>query len=150
MNERAVSPLIATIFLIAVSVALGSIVMSLGQDYVSQADTVSASCGEISYDLKRVNYDLNNNELKIIIDNGEFEIDGFLIKLFDESYTQGYSERVSQVILPYEVGVLSLVVDTQKISSVYEVKVIPQVDSNICDSSFRQVDQKSPLFNVIQ
>ncbi|MBT3304250.1 hypothetical protein HN592_04195 [Candidatus Woesearchaeota archaeon] len=146
MNERAVSPLIATIFLIAVSVALGSIVMSLGQDYVSQADPLSASCSEVSYDLKRVNYNQNTNELKIIVDNGDFQIDGFLIKLFDESYTEGYSERISQTILPYEVGVMNLLIDTQKISSVYEVKVIPQIGSSICDSTFRQVDQSSPLF----
>jgi len=148
MNEKAVSPLIATIFLIAVSVALGSIVMSLGQDYVSQAGPSPLSCNSLNYDLKKVTYSPSISELKVVIDNGNAQIDGFLVKMFDSSYS-GYTETVPMQVPAYEVGVISIKVDKTKVSEVYEVKVIPKTADEICDNSFRQVDQDSPLFTLI-
>jgi len=47
MNKRAVSPLIATVLLIAFAVALGAIVMSWGKDYVEETqDTVTTKSSQ--------------------------------------------------------------------------------------------------------
>lgn len=47
MNKRAVSPLIATVLLIAFAVALGAIVMSWGKDYVEETqDTVQTKSSQ--------------------------------------------------------------------------------------------------------
>lgn len=39
MNKRALSPLIATVLLIAFAIALGAIVMSLGKNYIQSIST---------------------------------------------------------------------------------------------------------------
>jgi flagellin-like protein len=42
MNRRAISPLIATVFLIAFAVALGAVIMSLGKTYVESIPASAA------------------------------------------------------------------------------------------------------------
>jgi len=145
MNEKAVSPLIATIFLIAVSVALGSIVMSLGQDYVNQAASKPLSgCTGVSYDIKNVNYVGNN--LDIAIDNTGSQIDGLIIKLFNKDYTQGYTETVNQVISSLDVKVIRMIIDPVKISNIYEIKIVPKAKDEICNSAFKQIKQGTAVY----
>tara|TARA_Y100000310_G_C20630254_1_gene788251 strand:- start:952 stop:1416 length:465 start_codon:yes stop_codon:yes gene_type:complete len=149
MNSKGISPLIATIFLIAVAVALGSIVMSLGQDYVSQASSgvATASCTGIAYEVKNVR--LEGNEVFVTIDNQAGKIDGFLVKLFSEGYTQGYSESVSTSVEAYDVGVVSLVV-RQEVQPLYELKIVPLERSSNelipCNSEARSIARTSHLF----
>jgi len=126
MNNRGISPLIATIFLIAVAVALGSIVMSLGQDYVTQAGGLpDSSCSALSYGIKVLKYDTTENSVSVTIDNQGTAIDGFLLKFFNKDYSQGYTQRLSQQLAPFDIGIIKTVVDANQIDSVYEVTLIP-------------------------
>jgi len=126
MNNRGISPLIATIFLIAVAVALGSIVMSLGQDYVTQAGGLpDSTCSSLSYSVKTVKYDTGENSIAVTVDNQGTAIDGFLLKFFNRDYTQGYTQRVSQQLAPFDIAIVKTVVDQAQIDSVYEVTLIP-------------------------
>lgn len=150
MNERAVSPLIATIFLIAVSVALGSIVMTLGQDYVNQAEPHSGSCGIVDYEIKKVSYNQADSTLEIAFDNGETFIDSLIIKIFDKTYSNGYSAQVNGPISPFEVKIIKITVDSQKVPVVHEIKIIPQLSSGACTDSAKEITSSSPLFSTKQ
>ncbi len=145
MNKKGVSPLIATIFLIAVSVALGSIVMSLGQDYVSQASPDSPSCDVVTFNVKNINYFSSTNSISIAIDNGDQNIDGFLIKLFNQDYSQGSVVTLAEKIDAHGVKILSFNSET---SDVYEIKIIPISSDNVCNTASKEVTRNSPLFKV--
>lgn len=61
MNKKAISPLIATILLIAISVALGGVVMSWGEAYIEEkaefvqgVQEISSPCSAVSFKLIRV------------------------------------------------------------------------------------------------
>ena len=147
MNKRGISPLIATVFLIAVAVSLGSIVMSLGQEYVSQAPASPASCSSLRYDVKSIN---SGVDLEIAIDNQNGAIDGFLIKMFNRDFTKGYTERVSQRVEEFDVAIVRLTVDTSRIDKVYEVQIIPQILSSgefvPCTQKLKTITADSSLF----
>ncbi len=153
MNNRGISPLIATIFLIAVAVALGSIVMSLGQDYVTQAGGLpESSCSALSYSVKTVKYTTADNSVLVTIDNQGVAIDGFLLKFFNNDYTQGYTQQVSQQLAPFDVGIVKTIVNSDEVERVYEVTLIPlELSGNellTCSDSSVTITQTNPRFVV--
>ncbi len=84
LGRQAVSPLIATVLLVAFSVALGAVVMSWGEEYVSEkAEFVQgvrealSSCDAVSFDVIKINnvpqVCVRNDVLELTIDNGADE-----------------------------------------------------------------------------
>lgn len=95
MNKRAVSPLIATVLLIAFSVALGAVVMNWGTQYVKDTSEDSASNSDVKLacstgvslefikidGVTQVYYTNSSNELNIsaLITNGPTPIEGIKV-----------------------------------------------------------------------
>jgi flagellin-like protein len=140
LNKKAVSPLIATVLLIAFAVALGAVVMNWGKAYVNDmikvADEKSSTvvdCG-ISASLE-FNKDINNyicanstagNLSFIIVNKGSKPISGLLVKIYsdaginntDVSVTlqTGHTQKFA-VLYPTSFGNLTLVEIVPKINN---------------------------------
>jgi flagellin-like protein len=80
-NKKGVSPLVATILLVAFSVGLGALVMSWGEDYIEQkagfvqgGDEVKTGCDSVDMDLIRIGgvpqVCRTQNSIEIWLDNG--------------------------------------------------------------------------------
>jgi hypothetical protein len=147
MNSKAVSPLLATVFLIAVSVSLGTVVMSLGEDYVEQA--TPKSCSFASYEIKKVSYYPEKDYIDIAVDNGEAQIDSFAIKVFDRSYSQAFSVVINAPLGPHEAKVLRVSLG-RRITDVYEVKIVPQTSDDSCSANPKQITADSAIFSKMQ
>jgi len=81
LGKQAISPLIATVLLVAFSIAIGAVVMSWGEEYVAQkAEFVSgvreaiSSCDAVSLTAVRINNVLQacvrGNSVELTLDNG--------------------------------------------------------------------------------
>lgn len=154
MNKKGISPLIATIFLIAVAVALGSIVMSLGQEYVTRASSGVAApiCTELNFEVKAIRYAPSTNSLRISFDNKGSQIDGFLLKVFNQDFSELTTERIETPLEAYNVGVVEVVLDRSEISRVYEIVIVPLENSGndaiACDELSKTFTYNSPIFRV--
>jgi len=99
-NKRGVSPLIATVLLIAFAVALGAIVMNWGRNYIESqqtsaevTSTLEIECStNVEFDITNVDYNANttldasDGGLEITLENKRSKIlRGFAFKLFDQN-----------------------------------------------------------------
>ena len=94
MNARGLSPLVATVLLIAFSVALGAVVMSYGETYVEQqADFVShgtevsaTACDGVSLSVIKVKNIAQlcsrDSVIDVALDNGGVTIDSMQARIF--------------------------------------------------------------------
>lgn len=155
MNTKGISPLIATIFLIAVAVALGSIVMSLGQEYVGQADIIGGVgfeiCDGVSFQVKAIRYAQDQGRVEIVVDNSAVKLDGFLFKFFSSDYSQAYTDQITQEVDPYDVGILKVILDDSQLSNLGSITAVPlrRVGSNYehCDENAKEYN--SDFFSSI-
>ena len=80
-NRRGITPLVATVLLVAFSVGLGALVMSWGEDYIEQkaefvqgTGEVKSACDSVSLDLIKVGGRaqacMNSKGIELWIDNG--------------------------------------------------------------------------------
>ena len=107
-NKKAVSPLIATVLLIAFAVALGAIVMNWGRAYVEDTQSYARESSEsmvkcssnvnLKLDMQKAIVDLdtstptNLNNLSLSLDNqGGLDIPQFMVKLYDDKTGDGVS-----------------------------------------------------------
>ncbi len=93
MNNRGISPLIATVLLIAFSVALGAVVMSYGESYVEQQATFVNRGTEVSgnacdgVDLQLISIKnvpqlcVKTNTVELSLDNGQSKIDSIQARI---------------------------------------------------------------------
>ena len=146
MNTKGISPLIATVFLIAVAVALGSIVMSLGQKYVSGATTQAPGCGYFTYEIKLVKYTSATNELQATIKNGNTPVDGFKFSVLNSESTQFQTVDVQQPMGAFEIALYKVILDPSKITDVYEVELLPLRNGEICEESRVKVTSDTGIF----
>lgn len=129
MNKKAVSPLVATILLIAFAVSVGAIVMNWASG-VSAAGNIGV-CERLSLTITDQGNDICldrvENKIRIVVENGPEDIDGFRI-----SYLGGTSNVVDHVFaigagaierieLPYNVAANG---------NPEKIKVIPFVKNN--------------------
>lgn len=154
MNKKGISPLIATIFLIAVAVALGSIVMSIGQEYVTTTGSgvPPPLCTEYSYEVKAIRYDEDQNSIRISMDNKATRIEGFIIKVFSQDYSQLTTTQILSPLPSYSVDVIEASFDKSTIQTIYEVTIVPLElvgrEYVACERSSKTFTQNSAVFRV--
>ncbi|MBW2988488.1 hypothetical protein DRJ48_01140 [Candidatus Woesearchaeota archaeon] len=90
MNKRGISPLIATVVLIAFAVALGAVIMNWGSHLVESSSNQSLKCSDLSFSIHPFpngGYDIcyDNNTLKLTLESYKGRIDN--VKLI--AYTKG-------------------------------------------------------------
>lgn len=90
-SKRGLSPLIATILLIAFAVSLGAVVMNWGRGYVEEQQTDSACLGDIKLAMHEISGENQvcykpgkDGAVKFFIDNiGKKDIDGLGVYIID-------------------------------------------------------------------
>ena len=93
-NKKGVSPLIATVLLIAFAVALGALVMNWGREYIEntqekvtqQSEQQTACTFDTSITLVNIGekpcLDPGDNTFYAIIENGNYELSGYKVTIF--------------------------------------------------------------------
>ncbi|MBI4144698.1 hypothetical protein HY493_00635 [Candidatus Woesearchaeota archaeon] len=93
LGNRGISPLIATVLLIAFSVALGAVVMSYGQAYVEEQaafvqgglEVASSACDAVDLQLITISGTpqlcVRDSIVELSLDNGPFAIDGLQARI---------------------------------------------------------------------
>jgi flagellin-like protein len=139
MDKRGVSPLVATILLIALSVALGAAVMSWGEDYIEEKaefvqgvqETIT-TCDVVAFSVIRVGgvqqFCQEDGLIKGLIDNGpDADIQDFHARVVaenglyvEESVLQQPLPRGSATPISFEAGEVGLV---------RQVKITPKIMS---------------------
>lgn len=130
-NKRGISPLIATVLLIAFAVALGAVVMSWGKAYVTMDDTERVACSKAELKIHEIekpelSFSRTGNYINFMVDNtGGIDIKGVriwvigekknLITNIEEEIRQGYPLRKK---LDYNFGIYG---------SIKEVNFIPKI-----------------------
>ncbi|MBW3017302.1 hypothetical protein KY316_02930, partial [Candidatus Woesearchaeota archaeon] len=101
MNKKAVSPLIATVLLIAFAVALGAIVMNWGESFVRETQETAEEASEgrldctlaVDFEIINARYqesDGDNANVTILVRNaGDQEIAEFVAQVFTNSVRGG-------------------------------------------------------------
>jgi len=151
MNKKAVSPLIATVLLIAFTVALGAIVMNWGESFVRKTQDTASSASEgkiectMEVDFEVVNAlyledDVTdeNATLSLLIRNaGDAKISEFVAQVFTNT-TKGARQiydlssldslDVKEIKFDFDLSNFTdgLVSNT---SEIVEIKVIPKIDT---------------------
>ncbi len=159
-SKKGVSPLVATVLLIAFAVALGSIVMSWGRNYVEDAQTFAGERSNIQYEcatvvdfsINRIIFDSDLNEVKITVENNaETEISGFVVKLLEPS-GEGVSLLINQSLGPF--AIKSMMMRVSEEMMVDRVKLVPEIireDLGIeqyCNDRLKEMGSEHKNFEV--
>jgi len=154
-NKKAVSPLIATVLLIAFAVALGAIVMNWGESFVRETQETASEASEgrlectmmVDFEVINAAYeeiDDTNATLKVLIRNaGDREIEEFVAQVFTNT-TKGsrgvYNESelesldVQEITFDltediYDIREYDEGLIEEDISNITEVRIIPRIDT---------------------
>ena len=102
-SKRGVSPLIATVLLIAFAVALGAVVMNWGRAQL-EPQNQEGICSEIEITMERIGERPNicfNNENEVIFllrNNGNVPVQKFRITLISNQPINPFNERVYEIV----------------------------------------------------
>lgn len=153
-SKRAVSPLIATVLLIAFAVALGAVVMNWGRSYVESGEeteaaeeAVAGACeGNIALGILKIGgkpdicFDSSKNTLKYTIENkGTVTIDSVKFQVIgsDDIFNTQISSLASA-----DVKKSSVNYDRDKYGSIQQARFTPVVSGTPCPSkalSFEEI-----------
>jgi len=145
MNKKGMSPLIATVVLIAFAVALGAVIMNISSSVVEQNTNMSYKCGDLSFSVHKFSdgsYDICYSETSIVFtaEMTRGSING--LKLV--AYTSGsslftepdaLSERLTvggpkKIVIPFNKAVYG---------GIAEIKMWPILgqgdDAHLCDNA---------------
>lgn len=156
MNKKAVSPLIATVLLIAFAVALGAIVMNWGESFVRKTQDTASTASEgrlectlaVDFEVINAQYEENTSDenatLSVLIRNGGDEpIAEFVAQVFTNTTKGGRgvynatplgSLDVKTLVIPinfswtlFDEGLVSNVTGDK--SHITEIRIVPRIDT---------------------
>ncbi len=157
-NKKGVSPLIATILLIAFAVALGAVVMSWGKSVdFSVEGQASEKCAGVGLSVEKIN-DIpqvfyggteNNGFIKFTIENnGNEDIEGIIVWVIGEKNTNTIELEQSSIKVGYPL-IKEIKHDFSKYGEIKKLKFIPKIkveDSVItCAKNSLEEEKISPV-----
>ncbi|MBW3012516.1 hypothetical protein KY311_04985 [Candidatus Woesearchaeota archaeon] len=153
MNKKAVSPLIATVLLIAFAVALGAIVMNWGESFVRETQETAEEASEgrldctlaVDFEVINARYTEDDTDetanVTILVRNaGDQEIAEFVAQVFTNS-VRGGRGNITQTLESLDVATLEIEIDVDwdKFDTglldplddinITEVRIIPKIDT---------------------
>ncbi len=153
-NTRGVSPLVATLLLIALSVGMGVAVMSWGEDYIEEkaefvqgVQEAPTNCDMVSFSiitLKGVQqFCQDGGVIKTLLDNGpDADITDLHARIVAE---QGISVQESVLAQPLPRGSATpITFSVGDVGAVQQVKLTPKLDSQLCSKQALVVENILP------
>jgi len=136
-NKKGVSPLIATILLIAFAVALGAVIMSWGRNISFPVkEQVNEKCAKVSISIEKIN-DVpqvfyggtgNNGFVKFTIENnGDKDIEGIIVWIVGEKDTITIDLKESSIKVGYPL-IKRTSYDFNKYGKIKKLKFIPKIN----------------------
>lgn len=141
-SRKAVSPLVATVLLIAFAVSLGAVVMNWTSGAIQNEshDELNGVCNSVYISIldrgssKAICLDRINNKIIIDIENGPMAIDGLRLSyLAKSSDFMDYIKKIEGGILSH----VELSYDVALYGELSNVKIVPIVDDNVCSEGGR-------------
>jgi flagellin-like protein len=158
MNKRGVSPLIATVLLIAFAVALGAVVMNWGRSYVQetasniQETTASMACGDVSIEIpiiedkQKICFDNTTSEIRFVLYNNGARIEGMKFSIIGD---KNVDNPTSLIDYPVERAktISEKVSYNQTVGEIKKIKIIPRIvdqgQESFCTLSAANIDYVS-------
>ena len=135
LNKRGVSPLIATVLLIAFAVSLGAVIMNLGVNLTSKCDSIDLEFHRIG-EVDRVCFNQATAELRFTASNKGVAIDGYKV------IATGDSSDSAEFFVPlgeFEKDPNELTITG---TSVVDVSLVPYLDESgrirVCSEQVRE------------
>ncbi|OYT32639.1 hypothetical protein DRJ22_02005 [Candidatus Woesearchaeota archaeon] len=141
-SKRAISPLIATILLVAVSVGLGALVMSWGEEYIAQrAEFVHTpqerqmiGCERVQLSIIKINNilqvckSLEKNAIEVWLDNGpDVELYNIHARIAGTAGVDVREEILEAPLARENAVKVSIPYDINKVGEVLQVKLTPKI-----------------------
>lgn len=142
MNKKGISPLIATVLLIAFAVALGAVVMNWGRSYVEetakqsgQTSDAKVTCAQkVKIEIvevaktPKICYNENEGYVEITLQNkGEVNLEGLLFNVLGDEGT-GISYDVNETLERSRIKKYTIDYDTSEHGAIEFVQIIPKID----------------------
>ncbi len=153
LGKKGVSPLVATVLLIAFAVALGAVVMNWGRGYVEEAPKAAAiadACsGNIQLNIldiagkKNICLDEANNKISFRFENsGSIKVDGFKIQLIGVLGTKDhiFNERME----PSDINSKNVDYFVTEHGQLQKARLIPKVGVTFCPSKSTSIENIQP------
>ncbi len=153
MNKKAVSPLIATVLLIAFAVALGAIVMNWGRTYIgdtqdfaregSEGLVTCSSSVDLELKILKSSVDFEGGdevqEVNLSLENkGGLDLPQFIVKLFDDNSGEGVAILYNQTFKKHRTKKFSfnnensndslMIDDVDNIKNITRITTIPFIE----------------------
>jgi flagellin-like protein len=160
LNKKAVSPLIATVLLIAFAVALGALVMNWGREYIEatqekvtlQSEQQTSCTFDTSISLVNIGdkpcFDPQDNNFYAIIENGDYELAGYKVTIFAnnsiyENETTAVIKRVESKII--KAGLPPGITSIQKVTIIPKIKIKGGKEDVYCPNAKIDIDDVPKL-----
>lgn len=142
-SKKGISPLIATVLLIAFAVALGAVVMNWGRSYVEDmseksaetSNTKVACAQDVGYEVYTISntpkicYDADNGQLEIMLKNtGDIQLYGFTFNVLgmdDTGITMDFNTSINKASFKK----FEIEFDTSEHGDIQFVEIIPKIYS---------------------
>ena len=149
MNKRGLSPLIATILLIALSITIGAIISTFSNNFAQKSSelgdqyTLSNKCQNIDLTISRsfdeeyrVCFNSTNPSLTLVATNsGTINVDGFKVMLADRNFNSYEYEFKNISLLSGKYNTLNFDINSTfaSVDDIQEIRLIPYVtnDKNV-------------------
>jgi len=136
-NRRGITPLVATVLLVAFSVGLGALVMSWGEDYIAQKAEFAQGTGEVKSDCDAAKISIIKiggqlqacvapTGIQLWVDNGDVDLSNIHARI---AGTQGIDVKQDILMAPLvkSNSVKSIVSYKSEIGQVLQLKLTPKV-----------------------
>ncbi len=138
VNKKAVSPMVATILLIAFAIALGAVVMNWGKGYIEEkaefvqggAATAPASCDSIVFsvlDTGSTQACVSENEIRAYIQNDGTEINNLKASVIASGGVSNNDNLLSSVLKSADAINIRIPYSPAS-GEIIQVKLIPQIE----------------------
>jgi flagellin-like protein len=154
MNKKAVSPLIATVLLIAFTVALGAIVMNWGESFVRKTQDTASSASEgkiectmaVDFEVMNSQYTENSTSISddqgglslLVRNGGDEKISQFVAQVFTNTTRGARGVYSGPILESLDVRTINIPVNftedysdglNNTFSQITEIRLIPKIDT---------------------
>ncbi len=156
-GKRGISPLMATVLLVAFSIALGAVVMSWGEDYIATKSDFTTSANELGVGCDRVSFSIisvkgfpqvcyDGSAVQIFIENGQsIELSNLQARVVGSDGI-AQTEIFSQPLAPLDA--VKTAVHYDSIGFPLQLKLIPKI--NIGDAEIFCADKALVIDELVE
>jgi len=131
LNKRGVSPLIATVLLIAFAVALGAVVMNWGSSYVSETGSDGEGCAKV-----RISWFKRGDEAQVCfspreviftVESNNMDVSNLRIVVQGDKDVVLFDDVLKSPLMIADIKKLTIPYDVNVVGTVKHIRVVPKL-----------------------